>query len=306
MAPLSRPTSFAELEAIGEASGFDRVAVASVERGLAFKARPSDLIITPYAKCGTTWLQQIVHGLRTRGDMDFDDISRVIPWIEFAHAQGLDLDAGQPGPFRAFKSHLAWHEVPKGGRYLVSIRDPKDALVSFFRFMEGWLFETGSIGMAEFAQRRYLDRPEDRTYWYHLTSWWERRHDPDTLLLSYEGMKADLPGTVRRVADFVGIELAPDLERIVIEQASLPFMLEHKDRFDDLLMRQLQERTGMLPPGGDAAKVRSGRVGSHRLELPTEITAELDRRWQERIAEPLGLANYDELRATLEAELAAG
>jgi hypothetical protein len=306
MEPLSRPTSFDELTARGEASGFDRAAGASVERGLAFTPRPTDLIITPYAKCGTTWLQQIVHGLRTRGDMDFDDISRVIPWIEFAHAQGLDLDAEQPGPFRAFKSHLARHQVPKGGRYLVSIRDPKDALVSFFRFMEGWLFETGSIDIAEFAQRRYLDRPEDRTYWYHLASWWERRHDPDILLLSYEGMKADLPGTVRRVADFVGIDLDPDLERIVIDQASLPFMLEHKDRFDDLLMRQLQERLGMLPPGGDSAKVRSGRVGGHRVELPPEVAAELDRVWEERIGQPYGLASYGELRATLEAERAAG
>jgi len=31
----------------------------------------------------------------------------------------------------------------------------------------------------------------------------------------------------------------------------------------------------MHPPGGDAAKVRGGRVGDHRQELPTEISAEL-------------------------------
>ena len=301
----SRPTSFDELEAAGEASGFDRIARASVEHGLAFEPRPSDLIISPFAKCGTTWLQQIVHGLRTRGDMAFDDISRVTPWIEFAQAQGLDLDAEQPGPFRAFKSHLAWHQVPKGGRYLVSMRDPKDALVSFFRFMEGWLFEVGSIDIAEFARRRYLDVPEERSYWYHLASWWQRRHDPDTLLLSYEGMKADLPGTVQRVADFVAIDLDPELERIVVEQASLPFMLAHRDRFDDLLMRQLQERVGLLPPGGDAAKVRSGRVGSHRVELPASVGAELDRIWRERIAGPLGQPSYEAMRATLAAELAA-
>jgi hypothetical protein len=43
-----------------------------VARGLAFQLRPSDVVISPFGKCGTTWLQQIVHGLRTRGDMDFD------------------------------------------------------------------------------------------------------------------------------------------------------------------------------------------------------------------------------------------
>jgi hypothetical protein len=52
--------------------------------GLGFVARPSDVIIASYAKCVTTWLQQMVHSLRTGGDLDFDDISRVVPWIETA------------------------------------------------------------------------------------------------------------------------------------------------------------------------------------------------------------------------------
>ena len=55
-----------------------------IAKGLAFRPRPTDVVISPYSKSGTTWMQQIVHGLRTRGDMDFDDISRVVPWIETA------------------------------------------------------------------------------------------------------------------------------------------------------------------------------------------------------------------------------
>jgi hypothetical protein len=51
----------------------------SERRGLAFQPRPSDIFISPYAKCGTTWLQQIVHGLRTRGSMDFEEITSVTP-----------------------------------------------------------------------------------------------------------------------------------------------------------------------------------------------------------------------------------
>ena len=40
-------------------------------------------------------------------------------------------------PTAAFKSHLSYDLVPKGCRYIVSLRDPKDALVSAYRFM-GW------------------------------------------------------------------------------------------------------------------------------------------------------------------------
>ncbi|MBT4618991.1 MAG: hypothetical protein HOB98_21400, partial [Gammaproteobacteria bacterium] len=38
------------------------------EKGLALKLRPTDVVITPFGKSGTTWTQQIVHTLRTRGD----------------------------------------------------------------------------------------------------------------------------------------------------------------------------------------------------------------------------------------------
>lgn len=43
------------------------------------RSRPGDIIIAPYSKCGTTWLQQIFHVLRTGGDDDYDDISLLSP-----------------------------------------------------------------------------------------------------------------------------------------------------------------------------------------------------------------------------------
>ena len=63
-----------------------------VGKGLAIILDPTDCVVAPFGKSGTTWLQQIAHSLRTRGDMDFDDISRVVPWIEMSTDLGLDLD----------------------------------------------------------------------------------------------------------------------------------------------------------------------------------------------------------------------
>ncbi len=213
-----------------------------IARGLGFRPRPDDAVISPFAKSGTTWLQQIVHGLRTGGDMDFDDISRVVPWIETAHDLGLDLEAEQRASPRAFKSHLPWPAVPKGARYIVSVRDPKDALVSFYRFMEGWFFDPGAVSIAEFTRRQFLDRSEGRDYWTHFITWWQQRDRDDVLLLAFEAMKRDLPETVRRVARFIGIAADPELIDLVVAQSSIGFMLAHKDRFDDRLMRELSER----------------------------------------------------------------
>src|SRR5215468_957971 len=136
----SRPRGFAAFR--------ERIALLRAREGIGdvpgFRPRATDVVISPFAKCGTTWIQQVVHGLRTRGDMDFDDISRVVPWIETARDLGLDLEAPQRGEPRGYKSHLPYNLVPKGARYIVSIRDPKDVLVSSFRFAEGWFFEVGS------------------------------------------------------------------------------------------------------------------------------------------------------------------
>lgn len=52
----------------------------SVANGLAFKPNATDVYIVTYPKCGTTWTQQIAHGLRSRGSMDFEEICEVVPW----------------------------------------------------------------------------------------------------------------------------------------------------------------------------------------------------------------------------------
>ena len=257
-----------------------------------YRPRATDVIISPYAKCGTTWLQQTFHTLRTRGDMDFDDISRVVPWIETAQGCGIDIETPQRAEPRGFKSHLAYDQIPKGARYVVSLRDPKDALVSFFHFMEGWMLEPGCVSVGDFVERRLAERGNGRDYWHHLLTWWEQRDNPNVLLFSYEHMSADPELHIRRLAAFCGIALDDDLLKLTLERSSLAFMLAHKDKFDDLLMRSLSERLGNIPPGSDSAKVREGRVGKNRKELPQHVADEIDRIWRETVTPKLGFTDY--------------
>lgn len=288
----ARATSLEELGAIF-ACLFDEEGRA---KALKVELRPSDVVITPFAKCGTTWLQQIVHCLRTRGDMDFDDISRVVPWIETSAALGIDLDAEQRAEPRAFKSHLDWHKVPKGARYIDAVRDPKDALYSFYKFLEGWWFEPGTITLDDLARGLFIGSGD---YWKHLLSWWEVRERPDVLLLAFEHLKQDLPGSIQKVADFIGIELDDELRALTEDHASFAFMAAHPDRFDDLMMRELSEQVGNIPPGSDSAKVRKGKVGEHKAQLSPEVSAELDAVWQREITPVTGHRDYASLIADL-------
>lgn len=67
---------------------------------------------------------QIVHGLRSRGNMDFDEIGDVIPFIELALDCGFsDLDIDQGYLPRAYKTHAWYPDCPKtAGKYIHVIR----------------------------------------------------------------------------------------------------------------------------------------------------------------------------------------
>ncbi len=298
---LRRPTTIEEYREAGKGFATEE----GWARGLAFRPRPSDVFIATYAKAGTTWMQQIVHGLRTGGDMNFGEITEVVPWVEMAVDLGLDAEAEQVANPRAYKTHLNWHDVPKGGRYIAIVRHPYDIALSLFRFMDGWHFESGSIPLDTFVREDFVKDEDGGGYWRHTLSWWQQRRRDDVLFLTYEGMKADLPGTVRRVAAFIGIDPASPDVAIATEQASFDFMKAHAGQFDDNLVRRMRDAACGLPEGGESNKVSSGASGGGKLALDADLRALLDAQWTTQITPQTGLVDYEAMQAALARESAA-
>jgi len=283
----------------------ERISGLVSEEGMAhaldFRPRPSDVIIATYPKAGTTWMQQIVHGLRTEGDMDFDEITAVVPWIETAYDMGLDLEADHKGQPRAFKSHWSGEQVPPGCRYICIIRDPYDTMVSFYNFLNGWFLEPGAVSADEFTE--FIIRREDpmRDYWAHLKTWWARRKEPRVLLLAFEDLIEDLSGNVRRVADFIGLGGNEPAIGIAIRQAGYDFMKAHERQFDDHLVTEARNQACGLPRDAGSSKIKSGKVGAHKDVLSDATRTRLDQVWACEIEAVLGLRDYDDLRRALRA-----
>ncbi len=283
-----RATTMAELGEI-QARSFD---LESIGRSIqSYQPRPTDVIITPFGKSGTTWTQQIFHTLRTRGDMDFDDISRVVPWIEMAELLDIDINEEQRASPRGFKSHLEWEQLPRGAKYINVIRDPLDVAYSMYRFMDGWFVEPGTISADVFAIARAKDVP----YHKHLMSWWRHRDDEDVLYLVYEHMKQNHEMAIRQIAEFSGIELDDELMAIALEHSSIEYMKTHKDRFDDAMMRAKSEE--FLPAGSDSAKVRVGMVGEFKWN--DEVIDLFDELWRTHVEPETGFSHYQELIASV-------
>jgi hypothetical protein len=266
------------------------------QKGLAYKPDPTDVFIVTPPKCGTTWMQQIVHGLRTRGSMDFDDISRVVPWINMAHDVDIDIYAPQVAHPRAFKTHTPFNELQPGGKYIVVLRNPYDALLSHYHFFEDMFFEKGSIDIATFAREYYIP---GRDVWKHVLAVWDHRNKDNVLVLCFETMKADLAGTIEKVAQFVDIPLDDELKQIVLRQSDIKFMQAYQDQFEDNMIREKRFPMMNLPDDIKLHKVKTGNVGDAKLGVPDEIKKELDDLWQAEITPKIGLNSYEDLRKEL-------
>lgn len=290
--PRTRPATIEELRAHLENQR--DVALPALE------TRPSDVIIATFSKSGTTWVQQIVHGLRTGGSMDFSEISLIIPWFEAADLLGIDVNAPQLAEPRAFKTHLSWDRVPKDGRYIYVVRNPADALVSYYHYMNGVMFERDTIDLDAFCAEIFARPKHFGSYFSHLRSWWEQRRRSDVLPLCFEDMKQDHDGAVRRIASFLRMDADEELLALATRQSTFEFMHAHRDKFQDASVTRAFSRMRGLSPAS-TAKIRSGRVGDGAT-LSASLQRALDEAWAREVGGPLGLRSYAELRATLAGE----
>jgi len=284
------------------------------EAGRAFNVRSTDVFIVTYPKCGTTWVTQICHMLRG-GDMNFGEITEVVPWDVMASQCGQDLDAEQVNEPRLFKSHEAHHLVAKGGKYVYVARDPLDAFVSFFKFMPGYMGLQGDdITMTQFANAIFAGAAgtdsegvsHSGRIWDHYMGWYEARNDPNVLWVFFEDLKQDLEGQVKRIADFMQIGEGMEADRLVaeaVQKASFKFMSspENKSHFDDhFVFDNTKVAMGLGDQSIAVSKVRLGKTGT-KSTIDADILKRLQDKWAQVIEAKTGCADYAAFRKKINA-----
>lgn len=250
----------------------------------------TEVVISTFPKCGTTWAAQIAHGLRSGGDVSFGNLSDVFPWFEMGYRFGHDLSRPQKFTPHLFKSHMQLSELPAGGKVINIIRNPGDTLVSYYNFWSGVLFDPDVISIEMMARQFFLlDRsrgPQNMfrlNYFQHLVDFHTADYDGQVLYIAFEDMKLNLPAAVRRISRFMGLDPSRILQQKVVEQATFGFMSRHKEKF--------QERV----PGGVLEMVVTGRVGDSKQRVSIELQSELDEAWQRYVTPMLGYQNYEQL-----------
>lgn len=278
-----------------------------------FKPRHDDVIITTPPKSGTTWVSQIVHSLRSKGDMNFEDINNIIPYIEIAADYGYtDLNADQGYYPRVYKSHFWYDHCPKGAKTIVVVREPLDAGPSFYYFLADWVFQSADISMNAFLKEFWLSRGasddprQEASMWHFIASWYPHRNDPNVLWLHFEDLAADLPGCVALIARFlnIGVDDA-ELQQIAVTQSSLQEMKKNNSKYDDHVAKAIMNEKIGLPKnaGMNSSKVREGKVGSNRQVLSTELKDAIQQKWEDVVLPVTGYMTYHDMREGINKEL---
>ena len=65
------------------------------DRARRYRPRSEDVFVVTQMRCGTTWMQQLVYQIVTRGAGDFDDhghrhLYAISPWIDAVNSVSID------------------------------------------------------------------------------------------------------------------------------------------------------------------------------------------------------------------------
>ncbi|HLF09938.1 MAG TPA: sulfotransferase domain-containing protein [Gammaproteobacteria bacterium] len=217
-----------------------------------FTFRDDDIVVGTWAKSGTTLTQQIVAQLVFGGAEDIMGAA-VSPWIEFRLMDAVPIADAQTHR-RILKTHLPLPALvfsPKA-KYIYIGRDARDVLWSMHHHHS--IFTAGAyVAFNSIPDRvgppllppnpdirayyhEWLDRDGHPfwPFWSHVQGWWDAQALPNVLLLHFANLKTDLAGEVRRIAEFLEIEVAASTVAQVLHHCGMEHMRRQAANVDFL------------------------------------------------------------------------
>lgn len=260
------------------------------DRWAEFPFRPGDIVISTAAKSGTTWMQMICALLIFQTPALPASIPELSPWLESPwpeeRVRGRQGFAAQKHR-RFIKTHMPLNKIPADPQvtYIVVARNPLDVAVSI-HYHASVLFTANDPGQPAGSERPHQsarqslldmieqmgtiqngrDCPLDMVL-KGLSCAWERRTEPNVVLMHYEDLSTDLQGEMRQLARRLDITVPEDNWPGLVQAATFKQMRAAADKLQPLQYAETRDASK-----GHAAFFRQGSSGEGRALL-TEAEA---------------------------------
>jgi aryl sulfotransferase len=250
-----------------------------------FAFRDDDVIVATYAKSGTTWVQQMVGQMLLGPDPDLAT-AELSPWIDLrVPPREIKLPAIEAQAHRRFlKTHLPVDALrfSERAKYIYIGRDGRDVVWSMYNHHANanatWyamLNDTpGRVGppiepppgdvVEYFADWLERDGHTFWPFWENIRTWWAIRDLPNVLFLHFAELKRDMPGQMRRIAAFLGAEVADSDWPAIEEYCSFDWMKANATKATPL--------GGAFWDAGAETFVHKGTNGRWQSVLPVSLS----------------------------------
>lgn len=210
-----------------------------------FRFRHDDIVISTYAKSGTTWMQQIIAQLLFNGAEGLE-VAEMSPWIDLrVPPKEVKLPAVEAQTHRRFlKTHLPVDALvfSDKAKYIYIGRDGRDVVWSLYNhhlnanaaWYDALNNAPGRVGppidppCAEIDQyfRDWLKKDGFPFWslWENVRTWWAVRNLPNVLMVHFANLKTDMPAEIRRIAEFIGAPIDESQWQTILRQCSFDYM----------------------------------------------------------------------------------
>lgn len=253
--------------------------------------RDDDIIISTYAKSGTTWMQQIISQLLFNGDENLE-VAEMSPWLDLrVPPKAVKLPMVEAQTHRRFlKTHLPVDALvfSDKAKYIYIGRDGRDVLWSMYNHHananDGWykaLNDTpGRVGppilrpTPSITQyfHDWLDQDGQPfwPFWENVRSWWAIRDLPNVHIVHFAKLKHDMPGEIRRLAAFIETPIDESKWDQILHHCSFDYMKANATKSVPL--------GGAFWDGGAATFIHKGSNGRWREVLTADEIAKYEQR----------------------------
>ena len=208
---------------------FYRIGSELFPQGSMFSPDPKDVMLVSYPKSGNTWLRALVAHLvgvrQSLGEMD-----HLVPDVYACNGRELRNAYRFPCSGRLIKSHESFRATYK--RLILLVRDPRDVCVSYYHYLGNILrsFDPDRTSLQDFVGMFVAGGFDDYGTWGEHTNSWLAAESADLLLLKYEDLLADAPGSLARTCKFLGLDDDSAAILKAVEDCSLDRLREKEEQ----------------------------------------------------------------------------